>query len=261
MTTDVASLNAASAGADQARLAEDLHPSYRQLGLRRGMQSRLACHFIRSVTALLGALAGALFLSNIAEGSLLQPHDPLIGIRMSAFFWVLGMLALAVALACVYMRPSRLKLGLVLWFATTLVIYRLGLQWQGIQSLHGYIGSLARTFGLPVGLAITLLNLLFSYLLVGSAGLLLWDCLAGPEEVELKANCVHCGGHIAFSSRNLGRKISCPHCSKETTLHKPGLRKMSCYFCKGHIEFPAHAIGEKFHCPHCKMDITLKEPA
>jgi DNA-directed RNA polymerase subunit RPC12/RpoP len=258
MTVDAASLNAATADATRERLANRLDSFQRQLCLNTGVRSRLIHYFINSATALLAAFAAALFLSNIAHAKLVAPREPLFALQTSTLFWILGMEAMAGALACVYMRPSRFKLGVVLWFAATVVIYRLGLQWQGIHSLCGYIASLANTFGLSSGFAIILLNLLFSYLFTGSAALLLWDCLARPEEVQLKAACIHCGGHIAFSSGNLGQKIVCPHCSKETTLHKPGMRKMSCYFCKGHIEFPAHAIGEKIHCPHCNMGITLK---
>jgi DNA-directed RNA polymerase subunit RPC12/RpoP len=260
MTFDAVSLNAAPASATRERLANRLHSFHRRLCLQTGVQSKPVDYFISSVTALLAAFAAALFLCNIAHAELVAPRDPLFALRTSALFWILGMEAMAVALACVYVRPSRFKLVLVLWFAATLVIYRLGLQWQGVHNLWGYTGSLAHTFGLSNGLAIILLNLLFAYLFTGSAALLLWDCLARPEEVQLKATCIHCGGHIAFSSGHLGQKIVCPHCSKETTLHKPGILKMSCFFCQQHIEFPPHAIGTKIPCPHCKMDITLKEP-
>lgn len=260
MTVDAASLKAAPAGATRERPANRLLSFHRQLCFHSGVQSGLIQYFISSAIALLAAFAAALFLCNIAHAKLVAPRDPLFALRTNTLFWILGSEAVVLALACVYTRPPRLKLGLVLWFAATVVTYRLGLQWQGVHSLSGYIASLAHTFNLSNAFAITFLDLLFSYLFMGSAALLLWDCLTGREEVQLKATCIHCGGHIAFSSGNLGQKTLCPHCSKETTLHKPGMRKMSCYFCKGHIEFPAHAIGEKIHCPHCNMDITLKEP-
>ena len=259
MTVDAASLNAAPVGATRERPANRLLSFHRQLCLHSGVHSRLVQYFISSAIALLAAFAAALFLCNIAHAELVAPREPLFALPTSTLFWILGTEATALAFACVFMRPSRLKLGLVLWFAATVVIYRLGLHWQGVHSLSGYIASLAHTFGPSSGLAITLLDLLFSYLFTGSAVLLLWDFLTGPEEIELKATCIHCGGHIAFSSGNLGQKILCPHCSKETTLHKSGMRKMSCYFCKGHIEFPTYAIGEKIHCPHCNRDITLKD--
>jgi DNA-directed RNA polymerase subunit RPC12/RpoP len=260
MTVDAASLNASPPSAIRERLANRLHSFQKQLCLHTGVQSKLIQYFISSVTALLGAFAAALFLCNIANAKLVEPREPLFALPTSTLFWILGMEAVTVALACVYMRSSRFKLGVVLWFAATVAIFRLGLQWQGAHNLCGYTASLAQTFGLSNGFAMTLLNLLFSYLFMGSAALLLWDCLARPEEVQWKTACIHCGGHIAFSSDNLGQKILCPHCFKETTLHKPGMRKMSCYFCNGHIEFPDYAIGEKIRCPHCNMDISLREP-
>ncbi|MGO8931304.1 MAG: hypothetical protein ACLQU3_30985 [Limisphaerales bacterium] len=223
------------------------------------MQSRLTLYFTYSAAALLAAFTTALFLGNIAAAKLVDARDPLSALRTSTLFWILGLEAMAVALACVYMRPSRFKLGIVLWFAATLVIYRLGLSWQGVHNLSGYTGSLAHAFNLSNRFANSLLNVLFLYLFAGSAALLLWGFLARPEEAPSKAYCTHCGGHIAFSAGNLGQTILCPHCLKETTLQKPGMLKMSCFFCKGHIEFPTHAIGQKIHCPHCKMDITLKE--
>lgn len=220
---------------------------------------KLAHYFMNSVAALLAAFATGLFLCNIANFQLNQPHDPLFAISMNFLFWILGVGAMGVAVACIIIRRPRFKLAHVLWFATNLMIYRLGLQWQGVPDAHGYLGSLAHAFNLSDGFTNGLLNLLFLYLFTGSAALLLWDFLAKPEAVPLKTFCVHCGGHIAFSADNVGQKVLCPHCRKETTLRKPGLLKMSCYFCKEHIEFPSHAIGHKMRCPHCKNDITLME--
>lgn len=225
------------------------------------VRSKAGRFFISSVAALLGALAAALVLGNMAEARLVQPREPLMGMEVSSLYWMLASGAMAVALACIYIRQSGFKLALILWFAATVVIYRIGLTWQGIQGTCGYLGSLAHTFNVSTGVANVLLSVLFSYLLAGSAGLLLWSWLARPEAAGFRTACVHCGGHIAFSPANVGQKISCPHCRRETTLQKPGMLKMSCYFCKKHIEFPAYAIGVKIQCPHCKMDITLKEPA
>jgi hypothetical protein len=220
---------------------------------------KLANYFTNSAVALLAAFATGLFLCNIADAQLNQAHDPLLAVPMNIFFWILGLGAMAVAVACIIIRQPRFKLGLVLWFSANVVIYRLGLQWQGVHDARGYLGSFAHTFNISSGVASILFSLLFLYLFTGSAALLLGDFLAKPEEVPLKAFCVHCGGHIAFSAGNLGQKVPCPHCQKETTLRMPGLLKMACYFCKEHIEFPSHAIGHKMRCPHCKNDITLKE--
>ena len=225
------------------------------------MQSKLTLYFTDSAAALLAAFTTALFLCNFASIKLVQPHDPLFVIPMDVFFWILGRVAMAVVLACIFMRQPCLKLALILWFATNLIIYRFGLQWQGVHNLRGYVGSLAYPFNLSNGAANCLLSLLFLYLFIVSAALLLWHFLAGPDEVPLKTVCSLCGGHIAFSHRNSGQNIPCPHCKAIITLGKPENLKTSCFFCKEHIEFPAHALGTKIKCPHCKNDITLKEPA
>jgi len=218
-------------------------------------------YFTDSAAGLLAAFIAALFICNIATTELAQPHDPLFAISMDTFFWILGAGAVALMLVCIYMRQQRFKLSLLLWFATIGVIYRLGLQWQGVHNLRGYVSTLANTFDISSNLTVGLLSFSFLYLFAGSAALLIWNFLASPEEILLKAFCAHCSGHIAFSARNLGQKIPCPHCQTAITLRKPENLKMSCFFCKEHIEFPVHAIGEKLKCPHCKMDITLKESA
>ena len=226
------------------------------------MQSKLTLYFTDSVAALLTAFATSLFLCNFASTKLVRPHDPLFGIPMDVFFWILGLGAMAVMLACLFMRQSQFKLVIILWFATNLIVFRLGLQWQGMHNTRGYIGSLAQTFNLSSGVTSGLLNILFLYLFIGSAALSLWNVLARPEEVPLITICAHCGGHIAFSPRNSGQEIPCPHCKATITLSNPENLKTSCFFCKEHIEFPVHAVGRKIPCPHSAKTITLlKQPA
>jgi hypothetical protein len=226
------------------------------------MQAKLNRCFIDFAAALLTAMAVAFILSNLASGTLVQPHDPVFMISMRTLFWILGALGLAVAAVCIFAGNPRLKLALVLWFALNLVVYERGLQSSGTHGARGYLGTLAATFSLSTSTADMVLKALFLYLLIGSSALLVWLMFTVKmEKTFLKTTCAHCGGHIAFSARNLGQKIPCPHCQATITLRKPDLLKMSCYFCQEHIEFPTHAIGEKIPCPHCKMDITLKEPA
>jgi hypothetical protein len=184
------------------------------------MQSKLTLYFTNSVAALLAAFTAALLLCNFASNKLIQPHDPLFAIPMNVFFWIWGLVAMALMLACIYLRQSQLKLAIILWFATNLIIYRLGLQWQGVHNTRGYIGSLAHTFNLSNGVTSSLLYFLFIYLFIGSAALLLWNFLAKPE-VPFKAACSHCGGHIEFPAHALGQIIPCPHCAKTITLLKP----------------------------------------
>jgi hypothetical protein len=185
------------------------------------MKSKLTLYFTDSAAALLTAFTTALFLCNFASAELSQPRDPLFTVPMDVFFWILGLGAMAVMLACIYMRQPRLKLAIILWFATILIIYRLGLQWQGVHNTHGYVDVLAHAFNLSNGAANSLLNFLFLYIFIGSAALLLWNFLARPGDVPFKVACAHCGRHIEFSAHAVGQKIPCPHCAKTITLLTP----------------------------------------
>jgi DNA-directed RNA polymerase subunit RPC12/RpoP len=231
----------------------------------KAMQAKLTRGFTDSAAALLAALALGLLLSNLASATLVPPREPVLLLTLRTFFWALAGMALAVALITIFAANLRLKLALVLWLALNLVVYEIGLRSTGAHGAGGYLGSLADTFGLSTRVADVFLKALFLYLLAGSFTLLAWSWF---QKSTLKSNsatyktaCAHCGGHIAFSIRNLGQIIPCPHCQQPTTLRKPDFLKMTCFFCKEHIEFPTHALGEKIPCPHCNMDITLKEPA
>jgi hypothetical protein len=239
------------------------------------MQAKLYRCFIDIAAALLTAMAVALILSNLASGTLMQPHDPILMISMRTFFWILGAGALGVALTCIFAENSRLKLALVLWFALNLVVYEFGFYWSGAHGARGYLGTLADTFGLSTGMADTILKVLFLYLLTGSFALLVWSWrqkpvtsertlpknIASADESELlKMTCVLCHGHIQFSAKNLDQKIPCPHCRETITLKRQANIKTSCVACDGHIEFPIDALGQTIACPHCKTSITLQRP-
>lgn len=224
--------------------------------------------FIYSAGVLLLAAVLGMFFSIEAGRGLIHPHEPLSGINLPVFFSIVGGLELAVALICLFGQNALLQTSLVLWLAINLGVYQGGLWWLGISGgFKGYLGGVSGAFGISVGIADLILKILVLYLLTGSLFSLLWSWAKKPPaepqdnvDGDLKTVCPSCGGHIRFASQNLGQKIPCPHCQKETILRKSGLLKMSCYFCKEHIEFPSHAIGHKMRCPHCKNDITLLSP-
>jgi predicted RNA-binding Zn-ribbon protein involved in translation (DUF1610 family) len=241
------------------------------------MAHKLTHYFTNSVAALLTAFAAALFLSNLASAKLTQPRDPLFAIPMDLFFGFLGLGALVVGIACIFVRQLRFKLALVLWFATNLFVYWFGLQWQGVPNSHGYFGSLAHTFNLSIGFANILFNLLFLYLLIGSAVLLFWDFRIRSEEGSSKTLCAHCGIEIVIAIQDLGQKTHCQHCQTLITLGSPQpvtskpveiarshealvrTLKIFCTACGGHIEFPTNFFGERIPCPHCKALIILQK--
>ncbi len=216
--------------------------------------------FTDSAGALMLALGLALMLANLSSLGLHQPHDPIVAVSMDTVFWVGGVLLLGFASICLFAKSRWLRLALILWLAVDFLVYQFGLRSMGIvHGFSGFLGSLAGAFGLSPKLAELALNAVFAYLLLGSCACALW--IWWNRRNSLKMACAACGGHIAFTVKDLGKQTACPHCKAGVTLREPGNLKMSCFFCKEHIEFPAHALGQKIKCPHCKGDITLKETA
>jgi hypothetical protein len=226
------------------------------------MRTKLFYIFTNSAGALLLALASALFLINgTSPADYVPPHDPIFLISIRDLFWILGGIAIVMALICFFSEQPARVISLLAWFAFSFWIYRIGLFAEGCRGITGFLGGFPHAFGISSKAAAVLGDLLFASLLGGSCAAL-WLVRRLPQSVEYKKmSCPSCGTHISFATENLGQKIPCPHCHKTVTLRKPEHLKMPCFFCKEHIEFPAHALGQKIKCPHCKNDITLREPA
>jgi len=225
--------------------------------------------YIYSAGSLLLALATVLMLANFQRQptDFIPVRDMVLNLQLPALFWILGGMVLLAALLCLFGRQTNLQLGIVLWLATNLIVYRIGLHYMGAKGgVQGYLGEMSDVFGLSTGTMSGLLIAAVWYLVIGSliAMTLAWAAEkigSNRAKLSIKMACAQCGGHIEFFLRNLGQKISCPHCQNRITLCKPEESlKMACFFCHEHIAFPVHAIGEKIPCPHCNMDITLKEP-
>jgi hypothetical protein len=225
------------------------------------MQPKIVRCFADSAGVLLAAMAAVMFITNLATANLVQPRDAVLLVSMRTVLWVVGAIGLAVALICLFGKQPSLQMALVLWLATNLLVYQIGMFWTGGQrGSRGYLGNVADAFGIGPDTAYWLLKAVCLYLFIGSlvSLLLVWR---ENSKGYLKAVCAQCGGHVAYPPQGLGKSISCPHCQATMTLRAPGNLKMSCFFCKEHIEFPAHGLGQKIRCPHCKNDITLKEQA
>jgi hypothetical protein len=243
------------------------------------MEPKWTRTFILSAGGILLAAALIRFLIAAGNALVLAQPEPLMGISLRHAVLLVGMVELVVALICLFGKQTGLQTGCLVWLASNLIIYWIGLIWTQTEPQSACWGTLTDPLHLSGGITGDIVSLIPFYLVAGSYVLGIKLCFSGEYRAErlakaresanqrdtasvlIKMSCPTCGGHIKFASSNLGQQIPCPHCQRVITLRKPYNLKMACFFCKEHIEFPAHAIGEKMPCPHCKMDITLKEPA
>jgi DNA-directed RNA polymerase subunit RPC12/RpoP len=185
------------------------------------MQAKATRFFTNSAGALLLAVALAMFIANWASVGLTQPHDPVFMISMRNLFWIVGAIALVVAMICLFGEKIWLKITLVLWLAANLSAYQIGILWKGSHAgFSVYLNSLAEAFGITSHAAYLILGLVFLYLLVGSSASLLWLWMDNTGGY-LKNVCARCGKHIEFPAQGIGQEIACPHCGAMVTLQKP----------------------------------------
>ena len=204
---------------------------------------------------------GGNFLWAFEKSQMLDVADPLLGMSLRYSVLVLGIAALVLGWLCVFTERKLSVFWVLCWVAVNLIVYRCGLWTMGWHHPFNEIRQVGQFIGLTPWMADGV-HLAISLFPVVGWGTMIWLERRKIQATQtLKVSCPACGGHVKFSTQNLGEKIPCPQCKKSLTLRQPDAKiKASCFFCEGHIEFPAHAIGEKMPCPHCKMDITLKEP-
>lgn len=215
-----------------------------------------------------------LFVAFYGNSSWLNQEDPLFGRTncMLLLFFAISHVAL-----CGWLFRTRnilTRLVVPLWVGANYFFYRLAMVWgMKIMAPFPAVRFLARRIDAPPGMLDACWKVLIGYLAIGSLALLFMKWYSS-EDVAIKSwfayckkrhsgrfytiSCLSCGGHIKFSTQNVGCQIACPHCQKFIHLRKPGTFKMSCFFCNGHIEFSDDEVGRRTQCPHCKMDITLK---
>jgi DNA-directed RNA polymerase subunit RPC12/RpoP len=221
--------------------------------------------FLCSASALWLAFALVLSWYNLANLSLVPPHEPLTGLSLRNFLWIVGGLSLLASVFCLLPLTHFTRIVIVICLAMLLAVYQIGLPLLGTQAMRACFRSFASLYALSPVVTQAVFDIVLAYFIVGGAGLLAWPPGTTKSETtqnndgELKTTCGACGGRIAFSQSDIGKQIACPHCHQNTILHGSENLKMTCFFCHKHIEFPAHAAGTKMPCPHCHKDITLKE--
>jgi hypothetical protein len=143
------------------------------------MQARATRFFTNSAGALLLAVALAMFIANWASAPLTQPHDPVLMVPMQNLFWIVGAVALVVAMVCLFGERVWLKMTLILWLVVNLLAYQIGFSLKGGHSgFSVYLNSLAEAFGISPIAAGLILQIIFVYLLLGGCVFLVFKYAA-----------------------------------------------------------------------------------
>jgi DNA-directed RNA polymerase subunit RPC12/RpoP len=183
------------------------------------MQAKATRFFTNSAGALLLAVALAMFIANWASAGLTQPHDLVLMVSMRNLFWIVGAIALVMAMICLFGEKIWLKITLILWLVGNLLAYQIGFLWTGGHAgFSVYLSSLAEVFSMTFRTTYLILGILFLYLLIGGLASLLW--LWMDNRSYMKIACVHCGKHIEFPAEGAWQEIACPHCGVTVTLQK-----------------------------------------
>ena len=83
-------------------------------------------------------------------------------------------LSTVVAFICFYSRNYVLRVGLVAWLATNILLYRVGLSLVHYEKPCSCLGTLTEALHIPPQTADNIMKIILAYLLIGSYACLFW---------------------------------------------------------------------------------------
>jgi hypothetical protein len=134
----------------------------------------LQAWFVISAGVILAITGLAKVWSAFGKVKLLAVSDPILGIPFRDLMLAVGLVEIAIAWFCFFRKRPVLATWLVAWFATDLLLYRLGLRWMGWHKPCSCLGNLTDALHLSPQLADNVMKVVLAYLLLGSYGLLIW---------------------------------------------------------------------------------------
>jgi hypothetical protein len=154
---------------------------------------KLQSLFIYSAGILLLATALAKLISVFGRSEILDVEDPLFGFSYRYVMLIVGFLELSVSLLCLLAPKTRLSLNLVIWLATTFLVYRFGNIIIGYKHLCPCLGYFYDAIHLSPRIADLLAEMILAYLLTGGYGLLVMQSLRALSQSK---NDMDPGGRI-----------------------------------------------------------------
>lgn len=130
--------------------------------------------FVYFTSLLLLVTALAKIISSTGKAPILKTTDPILMLPYRLVFLDVGGIELIVALICIFGKQLVLKLRLIAWLATMILMYRVGLWWIDWRRPCICLGNLTDALHISPQAAETIMKIIVGYLLVGSYIGLFW---------------------------------------------------------------------------------------
>jgi hypothetical protein len=146
--------------------------------------------FVCTAGVVLMTTGAAKLISSCGNAHLLEYPDPLLYLSFRYVLLISGIIELAIASVCFYGRQSGLQAAIIAWFATGLLVYRIGLFWIGWRKPCICLGNLTDELNVSSQTADTAMKVILAYLLIGSYATLFWYWRHPPLSAQLQEKMV-----------------------------------------------------------------------
>jgi len=151
------------------------------------MIRKIENYFIWLAAVLLFIMAAAELSSAFNNEQFLDQPDPFLFISSRYILILTGFIELLLSAFLLMAKNRSLKLGLLAWFATNLLVYRIGLQWQGAPNYSDCLGNFNDWLPIPPRILHVIMVGILIFWLTGSYGCLIFNWLTNRKSVETKS--------------------------------------------------------------------------
>lgn len=146
------------------------------------MKNRFVNVFLYSTAFILCLTAMAKLVSAGGNARILGIPDPILGLSNRTVLIGVGALELIIASITLLSKNTGFKVYLIAWFASNLVIYRLGLWWEKVVAPCSCLGTITDTLPLSPTTIGWMMKIILTYLSVGSYVILIYQWLSGRKK-------------------------------------------------------------------------------
>lgn len=143
------------------------------------MKNRFVPFFLYSAAIILCLTAMAKLVSAGGSARILSLPDPILGLPNRTVLIGVGAIELILAAVILFSKNSGIKPYLIAWFASNLVIYRLGLWWGNVAAPCSCLGTITDALPFSPKTIEWVMKFILAYLLAGSYGILIYKWFSG----------------------------------------------------------------------------------